>query len=604
VWSGANGKRLWTVLGGADQDNAGWSVDLAGDANGDGYADLIVGEPLDDANGAEAGSALLFARRPYDKQVPFKTLTPAGSPGLFGVDNRLVGDVNNDGTDDLAIGAVTENNGQGVVRVFSGVDQSILHTFHGGQNNIFFGPVVGGPGDINGDGYDDILTGAQHYAITLFEGRAELRSGLDGSIIYQWFGVQPNAHMGSCLGGLGDIDNDGVGDMFVGLLKENNGQGLVRTYSGATGLPIYDIHGQQPGEWFGNRAAAMGDIDDDGITDFVIGCPQAATAPALQGYAVVVSGVDGSQIHRVNGAALGDLFGWCVAAPGDIDDDGYCDFIVGAQNHDPMGRLDAGLARVYSGRTAALLYSYPGQLAGDNFGDFVNGAGDVNGDGYPDYMVGAPGADPNFLIAAGRAYLFSGQDGTPLQVFDGQIILGTFGKGCSGIGDVNGDGYADVDVGAHNDPTAGPQSGAAYLFSSSTKSNPGSFWRYGPACAGSNGKLPKVEFAGRPVVGQSFDIAVTSGPALQLAVLGFDAAQQNIPLAFLGAPACTFLALPLIGVQTATNASGAASLTLSVPNESSIIGANLYVQWILRDLLANPLMFVFSDGGRITFGTP
>jgi len=611
VWSGATGLRLWTINGQEAGAKLGWQVAVGGDANRDGFADLVVGAPFADNNGADAGSAFIYARAPFDSVEQAITLAPAASPGLFGNDFQRVGDADNDGMDDYAIGAVSDNGAQGVVRLYSSATHTVLHSWPGGTNNIFYGPTIAAAGDIDGDGYDDVLTGAQHWSNPLqYQGRATVRSGRDGSTIWQWFGGAVSDHMGSALGGLGDVNGDGVNDVFVGLLKENivgAGQGAVRVYSGADGSMLYSVAGAGQGEWFSQRGCPLDDVDGDGVNDFAIGAPQPATPPASQqGYVVVLSGATGAQLHRWNGLSFGDLFGWSVARAGDVNGDGFCDVIVGAQGHDPQGKTQAGMARVFDGATFALLYHYDGEIAGDSFGEAVNGAGDVNGDGYDDFVIGAPGYDPGLgtVIAGGRTYIYSGQDGSLLQAVDGQIFLANLGKANTGVGDINGDGYADIGSGAPQDPTAGAQSGAAYLFESTGKSDPGAHTVYGAPCQGSNGSLPRIGFAGRPVIGQTFDIELANGPASTLATIGFDSGAQNIPLAFIGAPSCSFLALPLIAVNLATDPVGAAKLPLPIPAVASLIGAELYTQWIVRDATANSIGFIFSDGGRISFGTP
>lgn len=604
IWSAATGARLWVLDGDVADDHLGWSVGIAGDVNGDGYADAVVGLPRGGNNGAETGRVQVFGRRPYDRQSEHLFLSPAGTPGMFGVDTQYVGDVNMDGIADYAIGAGQDGGLRGTVRVFSGSDSSVIHTFTGGAPSTWFGHSIGRAGDVDGDGHADVLTGSQHWTSKyLQEGRATLWSGRTGGIIQQWSAMQPTAHMGGALGGLGDIDNDGWGDVFIGLIKANNNTGAVRVYSGQTGQQIYEVPGSQQGDWFGRHGAQVGDINGDGFLDYAIGAPEVLVAPSTgPGYAVVLSGADGQLIWRFDGLFRDDKFGWAVAGPGDVDGDGLGDIVVGGHRHDPLGKIDAGMVRVFSGGTGQVLYHYDGEFSNDGFGQAVNGAGDVNGDGHADFLVGAPGADPGGVIGAGKAYLYSGADGSLIQTFVGASLLDGLGGSLAGLPDVSADGFADVVIGIPGDDTNGRQSGAAWVYRSQAKRDPGSFWEYGSACLGSNGKLPLIGFEGRPVVAQSFGVSVAGGLPSTLAVLGIDSASQQIGLGFLGAPSCTAWSLPVIAVQTATDRDGRSNLTINVPNMPALAGAQVFMQWILRDAKVAPLPFVFSNGGRVTFG--
>ena len=155
------------------------------------------------------------------------------------------------------------------------------------------------------------------------------------------------------------------------------------------------------------------------------------------------------------------------AIPGDVDGDGRADFIVGALHDDPAGLANAGSAYVFSGADGSLLYQVSGDTSNDWFGQSVSGAGDVNGDGRADFIVGTNFDDPAGPTNAGSAYVFSGADGSLLYHVTGDTAGDRFGYSVSGAGDVNGDGRADFIVGARQDDPAGggTNTGSAYVFS-------------------------------------------------------------------------------------------------------------------------------------------
>ena len=610
VLSGRDGAILATWRGDGVGDGFGVAVGGAGDASGDGYADVIAGIPGDDDAGAEAGSVRVLARAPFAGLSLARTHSPVQGSGLFGNDNERVGDVDNDGSPDYAIGAVSELNGEGTVRVFSGADHSLLYTFTGGGPSYWFGPNIGAAGDVDGDGHDDFLLGAQHYGHG-FPGRAVLHSGADGSVLRQWVAIGANAHMGSAIGGLGDIDGDLVGDVFVGLLKHNNGAGAVRTYSGATGDLIYQVDGTQPGDWLGSNGQALGDVDGDGISDFVIGAAQIGTAPVqLPGYAVVLSGVSGAQIYRFDGLNPGESFGLHPAAAGDVNGDGTTDIIVGAWGYDAPGKQNVGMARVFSGADGSMLYHFEGEFEGDQFGEHVHGAGDVNGDGFDDVVIAAPGYDPNGLLAAGRVYLHSGLDGSTIQVFDGTMILGTLGKALTGIGDTNGDGYADLSLGASGESSSGAQSGTTYIFESAVGSDPGTATTFGRACVTSYGRLPVLSVTGRPHLGATItiDLNPVSPEAHPLGWLRIGNSntvfgERRLPLPFPleAAPGCTLYSNRLTTRSFAPSVFGV-SIPHTINTAPTLVGFELFFQFQLFDPRKNVAGFVLSNAVKVKIG--
>ena len=148
-----------------------------------------------------------------------------------------------------------------------------------------------------------------------------------------------------------------------------------------------------------------------------------------------------------SGDAADDSFGHSVSGAGDVNGDGFDDVIVGARLDGNNG-ASSGTARVFSGADGSILnFIFEGDSTGDEFGFSVSDAGDVNGDGFADLIVGAPTNDNNRIDLSGSARVFSGVDGSVLYTFDGDSPV-NFGSSVSGAGDVNGDGLADFIIGA------------------------------------------------------------------------------------------------------------------------------------------------------------
>ena len=182
------------------------------------------------------------------------------------------------------------------------------------------------------------------------------------------------------------------------------------------------------------------------------------------------SGVDGAILYTLNGDSAFVHFGYSVSGAGDVNNDGYADLIVGAPN-DYKTASDSGSARVFSGWDGTILYTFNGDSAYDHLGYSVSGAGDVDGDGFADLIVGAY-ADDNNGNLSGSARVFSGEDGTILYTFNGDSAQDYFGWSVSGAGDVNNDGYADIIVGAYLDDNNGLQTGSARVISLVTPNSP------------------------------------------------------------------------------------------------------------------------------------
>ena len=209
-----------------------------------------------------------------------------------------------------------------------------------------------------------------------------------------------------------------------------------------THVPLYTFHGDSAGDWFGHWASGAGDLNGDGRADLVVGAFRDDNNGINSGSVRVFSGSDGSVLLNVNGDSAGDGFGRSVNSAGDVNGDRTPDLIVGAHGDDNNG-TGSGSIRVLSGSDGSVLHDFDGDDAGDEFGRSVSGAGDVNGDGFADLIVGAW-----FANDSGSARVLSGIDGSVLYNFDGDNAGDTFGVSVRGAGDVNGDGIDDLIVGA------------------------------------------------------------------------------------------------------------------------------------------------------------
>lgn len=382
--------KIFTFSGGAG-DRAGWSSDFAGDVNGDGKTDIIMGSWGADPVGADSGSAT----------------------------------------------------------VFSGANGAILFTFNGQVAGERFGDAVAGAGDVNQDGFDDVIIGARNASGNA--GRVEVRSGQDGSLLYQATGFSTGDYFGCSVGGVGDVNGDGFGDFAVGSLGYDfppfpGAVGAAFIYSGIDGSLLYAKTGSGSGQQFGTSLHGLGDVNGDGRSDFIIGATEGFGASAGKGYAEVYSGATGALLFHLSGENNNDQFGHSVSDAGDVDQDGRSDIIVGAYQNN-TATFHAGKAYVYSGSTGSLLYSFVGKAVSDQFGYTVAGAGDVNGDGFADVLVGTTGDDRNGSNS-GSIQVYSGKDGSLLHDILGNAANDQLGFSVAGGGELTGDGNAEFLAGA------------------------------------------------------------------------------------------------------------------------------------------------------------
>jgi serine/threonine protein kinase len=247
----------------------------------------------------------------------------------------------------------------------------------------------------------------------------------------------PEGMFGNALADAGDCTGDGVSDVLVacGVLRHSEGHGSVALVDGATMATLSTLHGDSERHLFGYSLAVVGDVDRDGADDWLIGAPS-GNPEALHGHAELWSGRERKRIAVVEGPGPG--FGVSVAALDDADGDGTRDFAVATA---PLLRNAAaqGSVQVVSGRTRAILRTYTSDVPGIWFGASIAAAGDTDGDGCVDLLVGG-----NFGNAPGVVHLYSGKTGAILHTWTEPDPSAGFGTLVLGVGDVNGDRRGDV----------------------------------------------------------------------------------------------------------------------------------------------------------------
>jgi hypothetical protein len=353
--------------------------------------------------------------------------------------------VNNDGIDDFAIGApfygeTAERAGRTIV--CSGADWEVLYDFEGSYENGNFGVSLASAGDVNNDGYCDIIVGAPN--IFIYDsgpGRAYVYSGFDGSVIYNYIGEEINNTFGLSVCGSFDVDEDGYSDFAIGAPGFDNFKGRAYVYSGKTGDTILTFTGDSAFDEVGRAIAGIGDINQDNYDDLLVGASGWDYHP---GKAYVLSGYNGLILFSFHAESDWSRFGCSVASAGDVNKDGYLDFLIGDDDLDTQH----GKVYLYSGVDGSLIYSFEGDQTYSGFGFSVASAGDINNDGYGDIAIGAYFERNEHASEVGSVFVYSGLDGSLLRKFFDGGYLSYFGISVAAAGDINADGFDDLIVGA------------------------------------------------------------------------------------------------------------------------------------------------------------
>lgn len=465
------------------------------------------------------------------------------SPGdEFGRSVSGAGDVDQDGFDDFVVGAPEDDNAgtnSGSVRVFSGKTGAILYSFDGLSGADELGWSVSSAGDIDQDGFDDVIAGSRFgdSGTLANTGSAMIYSGRTGAVLHTLSGIAPNDMFGWDVCGVGDLDGDGRADVLVGAGFSNaNGtdSGSAHVFSGQFGSLMYTFVGQGPTDEFG-RLVACADVDADGFQDPIVGAWHSDANGLDAGSTYVYSGATGLLLHQFNGDNAVDFSGIAAAGAGDVDADGFADVLVGA-HHDDNNGIESGSAKVFSGATGAQLYIFNGDHPDWFFGRSVSAAGDVDRDGYADFVAGSPFKGNASSLNVGCARVYSGIDGHLIRQYDQDAVNDLFAFEVNPAGDVDGDAFLDVIIGARLNDANGLNAGSAKVFSGCN----GDVEVYGSGCAGAGGFVPALDWQGCPNYGNSGTLRLTKllGNAPVFLLVGVAPAVLPLP------QTCTFLVDP------------------------------------------------------------
>ncbi|MBC8404531.1 MAG: FG-GAP repeat protein [Planctomycetes bacterium] len=375
----------------------GFAMYGQGDVDGDGVADLIVGAPSDSTGGwSENGSVFVYSGLTYQQLYKFSGNSDLGSLG-FAV---TATDLNNDGYADI----IASEYFQATIYIWSGANGQLMNTFTlpGAQ---YFGEDLEIVADRDGDGINEILIGTSDATVNgmTFAGRVQLRSGATGALIHQWFGAKSKDNFEAAVTELGDITGDGIGEFAIGIPGWDffDREGAIQVIDGATYVAVKSFWTGAAFGQLGIDLANPGDVNGDGVGDLL------ASATGYGSYDGKVYAFDGASqfswvIYGIPGQGNYDFFGENIAAAGDVNQDGFADFLAGASEANAGGPTSPGYVDLYSGADGSLIKRWTGEGDWDHMGR-VRLADDFNGDGDPEILLGANGVQttPGYVKVVG-----------------------------------------------------------------------------------------------------------------------------------------------------------------------------------------------------------